>query len=102
VLALAIWWVVRREVLAPVDRLAGVAAAVADGDLSARAGSLSGGELGQLGKQVDAMTGRLGAMIEQASQQGSSSRAWWTLPPTRWLSSTRTTASSLPIRPTPP
>lgn len=70
VLALAIWWVVRREVLAPVDRLAGVAAAVADGDLSARAGSLSGGELGQLGKQVDAMTGRLGAMIEQASQQG--------------------------------
>ena len=70
VLALAIWWVVRREVLAPVDRLAGVAAAVADGDLSARAGSLSGGELRQLGKQVDAMTGRLGTMIEQASQQG--------------------------------
>ena len=48
-LALTIWWVVRREVLTPVGRLAGVAAAVADGDLSARIGGMSGGELGQLG-----------------------------------------------------
>lgn len=68
-LALAIWWVVRREVLVPVRRLADVAATVADGDLTARVGGMSGGELGQLGTQVDAMTGRLGAMIEQADQQ---------------------------------
>lgn len=69
-LALVIWWVVRREVLAPVGRLAHVAGRVADGDLSARVGSLSGGELGRLGSEVDAMTGRLGEMIQQAGQQG--------------------------------
>lgn len=69
-LALAIWWVVRREVLTPVGTLAGVAGRLADGDLSARVGSLSGGELGRLGDEVDAMTRRLGEMLDQAGQQG--------------------------------
>jgi PAS domain S-box-containing protein len=69
-LVLAIWWVVRREVLAPVGRLAAVAGRVADGDLTARVGCLGGGELGRLGGEVDTMTERLGQMLHQASQQG--------------------------------
>lgn len=68
-LALTIWWVVRREVLAPVGQLATVAGRVAAGDLSARVGPLGGGELDCLGAEMDEMTGRLGAMLDQTRQQ---------------------------------
>lgn len=69
VMALVIWWVVRREVLRPVARLGAVAQRVTQGDLAARAGALHGGELGQLGQQIDAMTSRLGDMLREAGQQ---------------------------------
>lgn len=69
VMAVMIWWLVRREVLKPVTQLAAVARRVTEGDMSARSGSLHGGELGQLGEQLDAMTSRLGDMLERSRQQ---------------------------------
>ena len=67
--ALAVGWVVRREVLVPVARLGDVADRVAEGDLSARAGEPGVGELGRLGLRLDSMTERLGRMIEASGRQ---------------------------------
>ena len=58
-LTLALAGLLLRRVLAPIDRLRGVAQAVEGGDLAARSGLQSRDELGQLSQALDAMTGAL-------------------------------------------
>ncbi|WP_137892832.1 EAL domain-containing protein [Ramlibacter sp. 2FC] len=53
------WWVSRRLVLRPVERLSEMARRLGAGDLGARARLRDGGELGQLGRAFDTMADEL-------------------------------------------
>lgn len=69
VLAIGLWWVLRRAVMRPVHRLSAVVQAQAAGDLRARAAMSGANEFAELGHQLDHLAESTHRLIERVDGQ---------------------------------
>ena len=69
ILAAVLGFVFGRRLTAPIEGLTASAARMGAGDLAARAPSIGGGEIGELGRQFNAMAGKLESTVRDLRQE---------------------------------
>ena len=69
ILAAVLGFVFGRRLTAPIEGLTASAARMGAGDLGARAPSIGGGEIGELGRQFNAMAGKLESTVRDLRQE---------------------------------
>lgn len=67
--AVVLYYLLRRIVIAPIDKLVEVSQAVVQGDLKQRVRVQSADEMGQLGNSFNSMTNQLGGLLEDLEQR---------------------------------
>ena len=69
ILAAVLGFVFGRRLTAPIEGLTASAVRMGSGDLAARAPSIGGGEIGELGRQFNAMAGKLESTVRDLRQE---------------------------------
>ena len=69
ILAAILGFVFGRRLTAPIEGLTASAVRMGSGDLAARAPSIGGGEIGELGRQFNAMAGKLESTVRDLRQE---------------------------------